>query len=957
MILAEVHLLLLVAEKPSVATQHYRPMLERCEGESFVQHEGYLQGKNFCITWCVGHLVTLAPFDKYPGFEGTWKLDNLPMLPAQFMLQPIERTAKQLHIVQGLMVQADTLVNGADAGREGNLIFDLILDYSPALKKKIIKRLWVNSYVAKELDVAWKKLESAEQRMNLSYAARLRQRADWMVGLNATRAYTLTAGQGKLISVGRVQTPTLNLIVQRDNQVENFKEHFFYGAVGTWKGLAAQWIREDKIAFFDEDKIPKQVVEKCTDQLAALKEIDIKKKSQFPPKPFDLTELQKEGNKRFKINVQQVLDIAQVLYEKKVLTYPRTDSQYLPESMQHESYQLALSLASKKQKEQMRPASASFVFINGSKVTDHYAIIPTGEKPQGLSEQEQQIYDLVVERFIVAWLEPYVWSEFQATIICEQEEFRLKLKKPEQEGFKAIVKDEPKSKKASAENNDDEITNVVNEFPNWANNEGEVFKPIELYKKKKSKPKYYTEATLLTAMKTAGKQIDDEELAEAMKDRGLGTPATQAGIIETLKKREFIIAEKSNIISTKRAREIIALMDEKVKSPEMTGDWEHKLALVEKGELAPAAFRDAIVDYVQQLFESLRKNYGNQFAREKITEHLPCPKCGQDLKMPPWGYTCENITCDFRIGHTVAHRSLSHEEMKELLIQKKTPTLQGFVSKTASTFSAALILDEKFEVKFDFDDSSSPKQPFAGKCPLCKAGLVDSRNRIICEKECGFILFKSMAGKILSEDDLHALIETGKTQLLEGFTSKKGSAFAAFVCLDESGKSTFEFVSDGTFHGEDSKFDCPLCKTQLKENKNAIFCSKEPCTFTLFRQVAGKKLKVEDIKLLFSTGKTELIQGFKSKKGQLFDAVLKLDANGHVAFDFPERKAFISSDDTIPQVYYGITLSDHVRQQLQTQKHSDVIEGFVKSDKIFKAALEIRADGKLGFDLATVVLL
>lgn len=794
-------MLLLVAEKPSVATQHYRAMLERCEGESFVQRDGYLQGKNHCITWCVGHLITLAPFDQYPGFDGPWRLANLPMLPKQFLLQPIERTSKQLHIVQGLMAQAETIVNGADAGREGNLIFDLILDYTPAFKQKKIQRLWVNSYVAKELDVAWKKLESAEQRVNLSYAARLRQRADWMVGLNATRAYTLTAGQGKLISVGRVQTPTLNLIVQRDDQVENFQEHFFYGVVGHWNGFPAQWIREEKIAFFDEDRIPKSIVEKCANQLAVLQSSEIKKKSQFPPKPFDLTELQKEANKRFKMNVQEVLDIAQVLYEKKVLTYPRTDSSYLPESMQRESYQLAQTLATAKQKEWIRPESDSFVFINSSKVTDHYAIIPTGEKAQGLSETEQKVYHLVVERFVLAWTQPYVWSEYEALIQCQQEEFRLKLKKPEQEGFKALVKEDKKVKKANSETSEDEIANEVDAFPSWANETTAIFDPIELHKKKKSKPKYFTEATLLAAMKTAGKQIDDDDMAEAMKDRGLGTPATQAGIIETLKKREFISTQKTSIVSTKRGREVIALMDDKVKSPEMTGEWEYKLSLVEKGSFDPAAFRDGIVDYVQQLFSSLQQRYGNQFAREKAQSALPCPKCGQDLSMPPWGYVCKNGVCDFRIGHTVAQRSITHEEMAELLRNRRTGVLQGFVSKKGNVFAAALVLDETAKAVFEFPERKS---------------------------------------------------------------------------TDHEGTNT-------------PIFPCSCCGFSMKKSAQWLYCADPQCGYVL------------------------------------------------------------------PLVYYGKALDDSVLLQLLTQKHSEVLDGFVKGDTAFRAALEIRSDGKIGFDLSSVV--
>ena len=344
-------MILLVAEKPSVANQHYKPMLERIEGEKFTQGDGCLIGKNHCITWCVGHLITLAPLDAYPGFEGGWRLSNLPLLPEKFKLMEIESTRKQLAVVRDMMARADVLVNGADAGREGNLIFDLILDYTPDFRKKQIKRLWVNSYVAKDLDKAWKNLEDATERLNLSNAARLRQRADWMVGLNATRAYTLTAGRGKMISVGRVQTPTLNLVVERDAIVEQFKELFYYSVVGTWKGFQAQLLDERretkdergqrhpeqregssevikgdagtasgttseanaateakvvadkqsnlKVAIFEKEEPAQAVIDKCSPpEEAAIAKVDIQQKKQFPQKPFDLTELQKNCKKR-----------------------------------------------------------------------------------------------------------------------------------------------------------------------------------------------------------------------------------------------------------------------------------------------------------------------------------------------------------------------------------------------------------------------------------------------------------------------------------------------------------------------------------------------------------------------------------------------------------------------------------------------------------------------------------
>ena len=943
-------MILLVAEKPSVANQHYRPMLERIEGEKFTQGDGCLIGKNHCITWCVGHLITLAPLDAYPGYEGGWRLSNLPLLPEKFRLMEIESTKKQLNVVRQMMEQADVLVNGADAGREGNLIFDLVLDFTPAFKQKTIKRLWVNSYVAKDLDKAWKNLEDATQRVNLSYAARLRQRADWMVGLNATRAYTLTAGRGKMISVGRVQTPTLNLVVERDALVEQFKELFYYSVVGTWKGYQAQYVNSEfgvrnsesenkkseaegkksenstnlKVAVFEKEMQANAVVARCTPptEFTILK-LDTQQKKQFPQKPFDLTELQKEGNKRFKFSAQQVLDCAQNLYEKKLLTYPRTDSQYLPDTMKQEAYALAQRLATPEQKGVMRSESENFVFINSSKVTDHFAIIPTGEVPNGLPEMEQKIYDLAKERFVQAWLKPYVWSEMEIILNSAAgsptlDTFRLKLKRNEDLGFRAIVKEEKKKgkkKKADsgseagmtsagdnsgetgASNDSDEITNMVEAFPEWNIGDTAPFDSVELQKKKKSKPKYYTEATLLAAMKTAGKQIENEELAEAMKDRGLGTPATQAGIIETLKKRGFIEAQKNYLVSTARGREVIALMDEKVKSPEMTGEWEYKLSQVEKGQLTPVEFRDGIVNYVKELFEHLHQKYGSQFERETVTDAINCPKCGQPMEIAPWGYVCKNEECGFKMGHTIAGRMLSHGEMKELLANKALGPISGFKSKKGTEFAAKLTLDKDYNINFAFEN-------------------------------------------------------------------------------------------DGKFHGQKTDYKCPLCGELLEENKNAIFCTGDPrpeagmtkaCNFTLFKTIAGHALSATEIKDLFTSGRTAPIQGFKSKKGIEFTASLKWgegEDKGRAVFEFQRRNlpCPVCGDNMhfrngpqesgayvcpqcgygIPQVFYQRKFTDEEVENLLKNKYTPVLEPFKKNETTFRAALEIKENGKLAFNKLTV---
>ncbi len=1097
-------MILLVAEKPSVANQHYKPMLERIEGEKFTQGDGCLIGKNHCITWCVGHLITLAPLDAYPGFEGGWRLSNLPLLPEKFKLMEIESTRKQLAVVRDMMARADVLVNGADAGREGNLIFDLILDYTPDFRKKQIKRLWVNSYVAKDLDKAWKNLEDATERLNLSYAARLRQRADWMVGLNATRAYTLTAGRGKMISVGRVQTPTLNLVVERDAIVEQFKELFYYSVVGTWKGFQAQLVKGEtkevkgdsgteagmtaearvateplrsgmtepnshaqsamtaeassgegekkgvilseaqakskdpslKVAIFEKEEPAQAVIDKCSPpEEATIAKVDIQQKKQFPQKPFDLTELQKEGNKRFKYSAQQVLDCAQNLYEKKLLTYPRTDSQYLPDTMQQEAYALAQKLATPQEKSVMRGGNENFVFINSSKVTDHFAIIPTGEEPQNLPEMEENIYKLAKERFVQAWLKPYVWNEMEVLLeaakngdsrseagMTSSEIFRLKLKRNEDLGFRALVKEEKKKGKkkgdsrseagmtgdaaAEGKGDGDDITNIVETFPEWNLGDHAPFDSLELQKKKKSKPKYFTEATLLAAMKTAGKQIENEELAEAMKERGLGTPATQAGIIETLKKRGFIEAQKNYLVSTQRGREVIALMDEKVKSPEMTGEWEFKLSQVEKGKLTPIEFRDGIVNYVKELFEHLRQKYGSQFERETVTDAIPCPKCSSPLEIAPWGYICKNEECGFKAGHTIAGRTLSHAEMATLLKTGKSDLLTGFKSKKGTTFSATLTLGDDGNIGFEFSDDVRAKTPTNYKCPKCGKTLLDSGNRLICEGSdvttsnnengdptltpdtaptCDFVFYKTIAGHVMSDTEIAELFSNGTTEIISGFLTKKGTTFNAKVVWDKDFKATFAFENDGHFHGTETKFNCPLCKKKLEENKNAIFCPA--CNFTLFKSVAGKKLRVADIKALLTGGKTELLTGFKSKKGTEFYDYLKLGEDGRTNFEFVHRDlpcpccgdqlrfrsgtttqtpngevqtlaAYVCMNPScnygIPKTFFKRDFSDEEVETLLKNKSTPILEPFKKNDTTFRAALELREGGKIAFNKLTV---
>lgn len=894
---------LLVAEKPSVAKDHYQKMLNRL-GEKFTQRDGYLEGQNWCISWCVGHLVTLSPMDAYEGYAGSWTLAPLPCIPDKFRLEAIAQSSKQLHILSGLMDRAELLINGADAGREGNLIFDLVLDLYPQFKQKPQKRLWVNSYVEKDLDAAFAALETMEKRLGLSYAARLRQRADWLVGLNATRAYTLTAGRGKLLSVGRVQTPTLHLVVGRDRDVESFKEFYVYGLQGQWQKVPFAWTLEDKIAWVEEKPLAERSRSRSENQEFELVQWKIGVKKSFPPKPFDLTDLQKEAHRRLKFSAARTLELAQELYEKKHISYPRTDSAYITDAMKAESYALARSLSTPAHLELIRPLDDKFVFVNDKKVSDHYAILPTANEPKQLPGDQMALYQLIRARFLCAWLRPQQWKEGVAVVEKGEDRFRSTLRVEIDKGWKGLWKEveadkadasdvESGTAEASAES--EEFSSWLEVLPDWRVGDRSPLTDLELKEKKKSRPKYYTEATLLTAMKSAGRQIEDEELAEAMKERGLGTPATQASIIETLKSRQFIMEEKGYLISTPLGRMLIDKVDQRLKSPELTGEWEYKLRLVEKGELDPAEFAGGIKQLVVEVFEGLRQSYDKDFARETESWDEPCKKCGSALQRQNWGLRCIAADCAWKLPFSVAGRSLSLDELRLLYSGQSLTDLQGFRSKRGFDFSAGLRMNDQFELELVLsDDPERTDHAMSQKCPACKGALVQNSRRIRCDSgRCPFVLWKTIAGRLLNAEELEPLLKKQKTPVISGFKSKAGKDFSAALQMGGDFKVQFVFEDRPSPAVPSPRptplavpgLNCPSCGGTLHRGKQALGCLNEPCSWRTPLAQAGYALSDDDYRsLLGPQGRTELLGPFQGKENT-FRGALYLDESKVVRFD------------------------------------------------------------------------
>ncbi len=678
---------LLLAEKPSVAMT-YAKLLEKVESERFTKRDGYLEGKNYTISWCVGHLIGLAMPAAY-GWKA-WKLEDLPLIPENWKYEVLPNTAKQYKIVSQLIKQADEIINGMDAGREGELIYRLVV-HKAGGNKKPQKRLWLNSFVMSDMEKAWKKMVVAKQYHNLAAAALCRVKSDWMLGMSLSRGYSIGTNVRGL-SIGRVQTPTLALVVQRDYEVENWVQKFYYQLIAKFGGIDFTYYEIDdftkkSVNKFDEEDYLKKIKAKCADKVGTLTSKQSKIRKEFPPKPFDLVNLQKSANRRYGYKAADILKYAQNLYEKKYITYPRTDSEYLPTTMKKEAAAL-LNQHSTPQEQKLwnLPVEKAF-FFNSKKVTDHYAIIPTKIIPSGLSTPEQNIYELIRDRFVTAFLKPYIYEEVVMQMECEDCKFRAIVRIEKDKGFKELWKVKTPKK---GEKKEEIITKIDMEKGYTAKITPDS---LTIIKREASPPKYYTEATLLTAMGTAGRKVEDDALREAMKERGLGTPATKSSIIEILKKREYVRMERKNIISSEKGRQLIAIVDAKVKSPEMTGEWEYKLRQMEKGGYNARQF----LAEIQQYLHDLTPHYKEKTMEWIDKDALRCPKCnrGQVRKLDKyWVCSRGKEACGFIISKTFCGKKLSEKQLEKLVNGDKTSKLKGFKSKSGNKFDATLKLFE-----------------------------------------------------------------------------------------------------------------------------------------------------------------------------------------------------------------------------------------------------------------------
>ncbi len=747
---------LVIAEKPSVA----RDIATALGG--FSQRGKVFERSDLIVCSAAGHLVELCmPEDLDKKKYGFWRLETLPILPEVF---PLKASAEMMHrgrkkkteeedekegatghelldIIEkeAKRKDVDGLINACDAGREGELIFAYIVKHLGI--DKPAERLWLQSMTLAAIRKGFEKLLPATTKAGLVDAAQCRSESDWLVGINATRAFTLRLfgrGAKETANLGRVQTPTLAILVERERIIQAFVPKDYWTARATFgvgnDSYEGIWVKDGFKKSQDDDRADRiwvkneadDVVARCTGKPGAVEDKATERR-EAPPMLFDLTSLQRESNKRFGLSARQTLSAAQALYERyKVLTYPRTDSKCLPEDYPAEVTRIFGQLDSVyaglagRIGDPSRAPQARRIFDN-AKISDHFAIIPTGERAQ-LSGVEAKVYDLVVRRFLAAFLDPAVWRTVERSTRVGDDLFRTTAKVLAHAGWREAF---------GSEQEEDVEIGIASRLPDAPDGKA-VTKSVLLEGFQTKPPARYNDASLLAAMENAGKLVEDEELAEAMKERGLGTPATRAETIEKLISAYFVTRRQKELVPTAKAMQLLHLLSsipvQGLVSPALTGEWEHKLFLMEKGEIKRPDFMREIRDFTSRIVEQARA-FDQDTGYEDSVPFGKCPKCGKPLREKLKSFACTDEACDFKLYKTISTRLLTQAEAEELLEKKEIGPLDGFFSfKTRRPFSAGLKLTDELKVEFVFeerakDGSAPPKQLYDGEfcCGICGA--------------------------------------------------------------------------------------------------------------------------------------------------------------------------------------------------------------------------------------------
>jgi DNA topoisomerase-3 len=952
---------LIITEKPSVAGDIAKALGGFKKGKDYYENEKYL------ISWAVGHLLELAVPASMKE-QDKWDMKKLPIMPEEFELAPAEKMGGRVNLLRKLIRDKNVseIINACDAGREGELIFRYIAQYAGA--KKPIKRLWLQSMTPEAIRDGFARLRSDVEMQPLASAARSRNEADWLVGINATRAFTLrlSGGRGSTVtSLGRVQTPTLAIIVDREKKIKEFKPRELNEIIGRFRATAGEyagrWFDErfrkdedeiertrrlldrlhlnlpdaeqrlhpDNGSLWDEHRtalrlwhreIADAIQSKCSGKQGVVELEEKKPATQVAPQLYDLTTLQREANNRFGFSAKRTLQIAQALYEKhKAITYPRTDSRALPEDYLPT---VRSTLASIENPFACKVLDNNWVkpnkrIFNDAKVGDHFAIIPTGALARSLDEQERKVFDMVARRFVAVFFPHAQYENTTRITRVEGEPFKTEGKILVAPGWLEVY-----GRDAASEKPEENLPSVT---------QGERVSTvsIEIKADQTKPPARYTEATVLSAMEAAGKLIEDEELRDAMKEKGLGTPATRAAIIETLISAHYLVRHGKELQPTAKAIQTITLLKNAVPeltSPELTGEWEFRLREIEHRKLT----RDAFMRDIRHLTEEIVGKAKHFHPDEHMPDSEPfgaCPKCGSPIIERFKSFTCTNEECDFSIWKTIAGRLLSREEFETLVHEKHVGPLTGFRSKKGRRFPAVLKLSDEFKAEFDFGPNGqengaaqpvdfSGQEPL-GKCPKCGGRVFELAMSYLCEnsvgpnKTCDFRSGKVILQRSVDREQMQKLLSTGKTDLLERFISRKGRPFKAFLVLNDKKDVGFEFEKREPrpkgerkpkepaikidFTGKESLGKCPKCGGKIFETETSYICERSQadrkrCKFKLSKTILGREIPREQAQKLIANGKTDLLDNFISKRGRPFSAYLKLE-DDKVGFEFPEKTA------------------------------------------------------------------
>lgn len=819
---------LIIAEKPSVAADIARAL------GGFTKHDDYFESEDFVLSSAVGHLLELACPEEFEVKRGKWSFAHLPVIPPHFALKPIEKTESRLKVLNKLIKRKDveSLVNACDAGREGELIFNYIAQN--AKSGKPVQRLWLQSMTQGAIRDGFARLRPGREMEGLGDAAVCRSESDWLVGINGTRAMTAfnsKTGGFHLTTVGRVQTPTLAIVVEREKKIREFKPRDYWEVeaqfsakagsyTGKWFDEAYKGKNEDEHARADRlwEVQRAEAIRAATLGKPGEVSEESKPETRLSPALFDLTTLQREANSRFGFSAKTTLSLAQALYEKhKVLTYPRTDSRCLPEdylpTVKETLAVLTGQGAGKGHDEVLLARYSPFAhqilarnwvlpnkrIFNNAKISDHFAIIPTPQAPKSLNEMEQKLYDFVVRRFLSVF---FPAAEFLVTTRITRVEghpFKTEGKVLVNPGWLAV------HGKEGQEGDEGNLVPV---------DAKEKVKTDEVTVKANATkpPPRYSEATLLSAMEGAGKMVDDEELKAAMAGRGLGTPATRAQIIENLLGEQYMHREGRELIPTAKAFSLMTLLNglgvNELTQPELTGDWEWKLGRIEKGEFTRDEFMREIAEMTRHMVERAKQYEADTIPGDFGVLTSPCPKCGGQIRETYKKFQCGG--CDYALWKIVAGRQYEPAEIEQLLTEKQVGPLTGFRNKMGRSFAAAIKLNDDLLPEFDFgqdkagEDGDAEEVDFSGqeslgKCPKCEGGVYEHGTSYVCEKSvgpaktCDFRSGKIILQQPIDAEQMKKLLADGKTDLLKEFVSNRTRRKFSAYLVAQGGKVGFEF--------------------------------------------------------------------------------------------------------------------------------------------------------------------